>query len=250
MVKIPVAVERQLKSAVSRCRTILKRKIDADPHEADTTTIITYILEKVFGFNKIEDIRKEVRIESYKCDMAVMLKRKVAYLIEVKSIGTILRERHIKQAVTYASVEGIRYVVLTNGVKWQVYRVTAEGKVRKELLFEIDFLELNTRRPEEIKQLFMLCKRGVQKDAITDFYEHSQVFNRYTIGNLLLTKPVLQVVHREMRKLKDGTKTVPLDQIQELMEQEVIKLEILGDEGEEARKLVNRSTRKRKKAAT
>lgn len=249
-ISIPNVVVKRLKSATPRYRDILKKKIEEDLNEADTVTIITDMLEKVFGFDKIEDIRKEFRIQgNYKCDIAVMLKKKVAYLIEVKSIGSTLSNKHIKQAVTYASREGIDNVVLTNGILWQVYRVTLQDKVQNELMFEIDFLNLNLKSKEDLERLFLLCNRGVQRSAIDGFYEHSQVFNKYTLGRLLLTDPVLNVVRREMRKLKDGMRQISLDQIQEKLEQEVIKRDLLGEDGEDAKKLIAKASRKQKKVS-
>ena len=254
MVKIPVAVENRLKSAVPKCKTHLKTKMKDKINEANTADIVTYILEKMFGFKGMYDIEKEFSIGADKCDIAVKLKGKPVYLIEIKRLGTTLRDKHIKQAVGYASHSGIEDIVLTNGVEWRVYRVTAQGiKLRPQPLCKIDFLNLNTRRKEEIEHLFLLSKWGIRKNAIADFYEHCQVFNECTIGRLLLTEPVLQVVHRQMRKLKDGTKKVTLDRIQELMKQKVIQPDILNDKGEkgkEARKLVNRLEQKRKKSAT
>ena len=250
-ISIPNVVVKRLKSATPRYRDILKKKIEEDLNEADTVTIITDMLEKVFGFDKIEDIRKEFRIQgNYKCDIAVMLKKKVAYLIEVKSIGSTLSNKHIKQAVTYASREGIDNVVLTNGILWQVYRVTLQDKVQNEMMFEIDFLNLNLKSKEDLERLFLLCNRGVQRSAIDGFYEHSQVFNKYTLGRLLLTDPVLNVVRREMRRLKDGMRQISLDQIQEKLEQEVIKRDLLGEDGEDAKKLIAKASRKQKKASS
>ena len=62
-ISIPNVVVTRLKSATPRFRDILRKKIEEDVNEADTVTIITDMLEKVFGFDKIEDIKKEFRIQ-------------------------------------------------------------------------------------------------------------------------------------------------------------------------------------------
>lgn len=249
MVSVPVAVEKQLKSAVPKFKDILQKKGEEDVNEADTVTIITDILVEVFGFDRYSDITKEYGIRgNYKCDLAVVLKERVAYLIEVKSIGTNLSEKHLKQAVNYAAREGINDVVLTNGLQWQVHRVTTQGKVQTERLCEFDFLNLDPKKREDLEQLFLLCKRGVQKNAMSEFYEHSQIFSPHTVGALLLTDPVLRVVRSELRKLKSGMKPVPPEQIKDMMERQVIKRDLLGEDGDEARKLIARATRKQRKA--
>ena len=40
---------------------------------------------------------------------------KLHYLIEVKAIGSDLKENHVKQAVDYAANEGVDWVLLTTG---------------------------------------------------------------------------------------------------------------------------------------
>ena len=250
MIRVPVAVQRRLKSTVPQFKDVLQKKIEEDVNEADTVTIITDTLVEVFGFDRYSDITKEYGIRgNYKCDLAIVLKEKVAYLIEVKSIGTNLSEKHLKQAVNYAAREGIDDVVLTNGLQWKVYRVTTQGKVQTEKLCEFDFLKLDPKRIEELKPLFLLCKSGVQKNVIDEFYEHSQIFSPYTVGALLSTDPVLRVVRNELRKLKNGMKPVPREQIKDMIEKQIIKRELLGEAGAEARKLVARAARKRRKAA-
>ena len=93
-----------------------------------------------------------------------------------------------------------------------------------------------------------MCKRGVKKDLIDDFYEYKQSVNRYTIGALLLTDPIVNTVRRELHKLKTGIK-VDSDEIKELISQEVIKRELLESEaGKEANKQVGKSMKQQERA--
>ncbi|MCH7817885.1 MAG: type I restriction enzyme HsdR N-terminal domain-containing protein, partial [Proteobacteria bacterium] len=113
-------------------------------------------------------------------------RRNAETMIEVKAIGLELSSKHLKQAVNYASREGIKWVVLTNGMKWEIHRVSLEDKVQNEKIFTIDFTDLNPKHKEQQELLFLLCKRGVQKDLIGDYYEYKQSVNRHPIGALLL----------------------------------------------------------------
>ena len=62
-------------------------------------------------------------------------------LIEVKAIGISLKENHLRQAIQYAATEGIDWVILTNGDKWQAHRVLFEKPVKTEVAFEFSFIE-------------------------------------------------------------------------------------------------------------
>lgn len=221
---------------------------ERDVNESDTVTIVTDMLGEIFGFDKYSEITREYAIQGTYCDLAIKSGKRIEYLIEVKAIGIDLKDNHLKQAVNYASREGIKWVVLTNGINWEIHRVNLDIKVENELLFKIDFLEMNPRKSDQQELLFLLCKRGVQKDLIDDFYEYRQSVNRYTIGALILSEPVISSIRRELKRLKTGIK-VEAEEIRELVDQEVIKREILESEaGKEANKQVTKLMKQRKRA--
>ena len=247
MANIPSAVVKRLVATVPKFKKILTKAKERDVNESDTVTIITDMLEEVFGFDKYSEITREYAIQGSYCDLAIKSNKKIEYLIEVKAIGLDLNDKHLKQAVNYASREGVKWVVLTNGLKWEVHRVSLEDKVQNDCIFSFDVMELNTRQKDHQELLFLLCKRGIKKDLIDDYYEYRQSVNRHTIGALLMTDAIADVVRRELRKLKPGIK-VDSSEIQELIKNEILKREILNsDAGEEANKQVIRFMKKQER---
>lgn len=250
MSKVPAVTLKRLTSAVPKFRKILTQAKERDVNESDTVTIVTDMLEEIFGFDKYSEITREYAIQGTYCDLAIKTEKTVDYLIEVKAIGLGLKDNHLKQAVNYASREGIRWVVLTNGIEWQIHRVTLDTKVTSEELCSIDMLDVNPKKPEDAGLLFLLCKRSLIKDNIDKFYEHKQSFNRYTVGALLSTETVASIVRRELRKLKPGIK-VTVDDIQSMVSEEVIKREIIdSDSGLDAQKMVSKFYRSQSRART
>ena len=250
MASIPSAVAKRLTTTVPKFKKILQKAKERDVNESDTVTIITDMLEEIFGFDKYSEITREYAIQGTYCDLAITSNKKIEYLIEVKAIGLDLNDKHLKQAVNYASREGIKWVVLTNGIRWGIYRVSLDDKVQSDRIFTFDVLELNPRQKDHQELLFLLCKRGIQKDLIDDFYEYRQSVNRYTIGALLVTDAIANVVRRELRKLKPGIK-VDSSEIRELIKSEVLKRDILdSDAGEEANKQVTKFMKKQEKQKT
>jgi len=247
MASIPAIVTKRLSTTVPKFKKVLNSARERDVNESDTVTIVTDMLEQVFGFDKYADITREYSIQNTFCDLAIKSGKRVEYLIEVKAIGLSLKDNHLKQAVNYASMEGIKWVVLTNGVIWDVYRVSLDEKVNCELLFSFDFLEMNPRKKEQQELLFLLCKRGIEKDLIDDYYEYKQSVNRYIIGSFLLTDAVTNVVRREIRKLKPGIK-VDIEEIRDLIGGEILKRDILESEaGVEANKQVCKFIKKQER---
>ncbi len=248
MRNIPAAVVKRLTTAVPKFKKVLRRAKERDVNESDTVTIVTAMLEEIFGFDKYSEITREYSIQGTYRDLAIKIGKRIEYLIEVKAVGLDLNDKHLKQAVNYASREGIRWVVLTNGIRWEIHRVTLDDKVQNERLFSFDFTEMNPRQKDQQELLFLLCKRGVQKDLIDDYYEYRQSVNRYTIGALLLTDSVTNIVRRELRKLKPGIK-VDAEEIRDLLKAEVLKREILESEsGTEANKKVAKFIKKQARA--
>ncbi len=250
MSAIPTAVTKRLISAVPTFKKILTKAKERDVNESDTVTIVVDMLDKIFGFDRYAEITKEYSIQGTYCDLAIKTEKGIEYLIEVKSIGIELQDKHLRQAVNYAAREGIQWIVLTNGIQWQIHRVFLEPSVRNERLFTIDLETINPRQKDHQELLFLLCKRGVAKDLIGDYYKYKQSVNRYTIGALLLTDAVVSVVRRELRKFKPAVK-VNTEYILELIQNEVIKREILESEtGIDARKQLARHIKRAKKTKT
>jgi len=248
MANIPGTTSKRLLSAVPKFIKVLQQARERDVNESDTVTIVTDILEEVFGFDKYTEITREYAIQGTYCDLAIKTAKKVEYLIEVKAIGIGLKDTHLRQAVNYASQEGIRWVVLTNGVVWQIHRVTVDNRVESTKLIEFDFTTINPRKKDDQDILFLLCKRGVAKDLIDEFYEYRQSVNRYTIGAVLLTEPVISVIGRELRKIKDGLK-VSNEEIGELVAAEVLKRDLIESEAaKEAQKTIQKLLKKRLRA--
>lgn len=244
MSSIPAITIKRLSTTVPKFRKVLARARERDVNESDTVTIVTDILEEVFGFDKYAEITREFAIQGTYCDLAIISAKKIEYLIEVKAIGIDLKDSHLRQAVGYASKEGIKWVVLTNGVNWQVHRVTVDTKVESNKLVEFDFTQINPRKKDDLELLFLLCKRGVQKDLIDEFYEYRQSVNRYTIGVLLQTEPVITSIRRELRKIKEGLK-VSNEEILDLVSTEVLKRDLVESEAaQEAQKNIQKLLKK------
>ena len=94
---------------------------------------------------------------------------------------------------------------------------------------------------------FLLAKEGLSKNAREDYYDKVQSVNRYVIGNLILAKPSLMVIRRELKKLADNVK-IDVAEIEQLLKNEVIKREIVeGDEATTAQSRINKFYKKSSK---
>jgi predicted type IV restriction endonuclease len=249
MFKIPKKVSDRLVKEVSSFQRVLQGAKDRDVNETDTVTIIKDILAHVFGFDKYTELTSEQCIRGTFCDLAVKVTGKIQYLIEVKAVGLDLKDNHIRQAVGYGASEGIPWVVLTNGITWEIYRIKFEQPVTHELACTFNLLTMNPRSQEEQCRLFLLCREGLNKAAIDEFYERQQNVNRFAVGAILLTKTVLDAIRKEMKIIAPGNK-VGNDEIEKILVAEVIKRDVLeGDEAAKIQSKVKKCAAKKMRAA-
>ena len=175
----------------------------------------------------------------------------VKYLIEVKAIGLTLKESHLRQVLNYGANQGVPWVVLTNGINWEIYQIKFERPIDCEHTCSIDILDLSPRKKENIERLYLICKEGLAKDAIEEFHAHSQVVNRFVVASLIQSDPVVSVIRREMRRLSPEAKATK-EEIEALLP-DVLKRDVVeGESAERAQRRVKKSSsqalRKRSKS--
>ncbi len=230
---IPKRVSDRFIRTVGKYQQILKNAKDRDVNESNTVFIIRDMLAEVFGYDGHLDITSELAIKSTYCDLAIKVDNRVEYLLEAKAIGLNLKDNHLRQAVDYGARNGVPWVVLTNGMLWQVYKIRFEQPVNYDLVCSFDFSELNAKNVDHQEKLFVLCKEGLVKDAREAYHERVLTLNRYILGALILSDEVVAVIRRELRKLSDGV-LVDQEEITTVLANEVLKREVV--EGEEAAK--------------
>lgn len=241
---VPKKVAERLVAGIRRYQSILAAARSRDVGEADTVTIVKDMLAEVFGYDKYAEVTSEFAIRGTYCDLAIKVDGVLQTLIEVKSVGLDLKEAHVKQAIDYASNQGVDWVLLTNGICWRVYHVIFSKPIEQELVVDIDFTALSSRSEADLDHLFLWCKEGWQKSVLTEYHHQKQALSRFFVGGMLLTDAVLDVIRRELRRISPDVK-IDTDQIRAVLASEVIKREVLeGDKAEEARKKISRAASK------
>ena len=238
MPTIPARVYDRLVSSIKRFQPILSAAKSRDAGESDTSTIVKDMLAEMFGYNKYSEITSEFVIKGTYCDLAVKLDGKLQLLIEVKAIGSDLKDAHTKQAVDYAANQGVEWVILTNGSIWRVYRVFFGQPISQELVYEWDLLSLNPKNRSEIESLFLIAKEGQSKSVLHEYHAQRQAMSRHYLGAVILDDAVLDVIRRELRRLSPDVR-IERDDLRTVLIEEVLKREVTeGDKAEQARKKV------------
>jgi len=244
MASVPKKVAERLVAGLKRYQPIIIAAKARDVGETDTVTIVKDMLADIFGYDKYSELTSEYAIRGTYCDLAIKLDAKLSTLIEVKAIGIELKEPQVKQAVDYAANQGVDWVLLTNGIRWCVYRVFFTRPIGQELVVDIDISALNSRSDSDLETLYLWCKEGWQRSALGDFHTQKQALSRFFLGATVLSDPVLEIVRRELRRVSPDVR-IDIEQIRTVLVNEVLKREVMEDpKAEEARKKIARAANK------
>ena len=240
---LPAKAADRIAVGLKKFRPILEAARARDVNESDTVVIVTDILQEIFGYDKYSDLTSEHPIRGTFCDLAIKLGEKIVLLIEVKAIGTELKDQHVKQAIDYAANKPCDWVVLTNGVHWRVYKVLFTKPIDKSLVVELCLSELNPRADDDVALAGLLAKEAWPKESLGEYLEQKEAVSRFTIAAVLQTDPVLSVIRRELRRVSPNAR-IDSEDIANVLRNEVIKREILdGDRADAAKKIVARSAK-------
>jgi DNA-binding sugar fermentation-stimulating protein len=244
MSNIPRKVEERIKDVLKRFIPVLVSQRDRDVSEADTVTVVKDLLSDLFGFDKYAEVTSEHAIRGTYCDLAIKLDGKLRLLLEVKAIGLQLNEKHIKQAVDYATNQGLDWVVLTNGIRWMLFKISFKKPIEAKIVAEFDLLVADLKSDADLEKIYLITKEGILKGAVVEFSEKQSATSKYLIAAVLLNdQDVLNAIRRELRKITDIL--VEPSVISEVLRTAVIKREVL--EGDEAAQFERRVTKENRK---
>lgn len=228
---LPKKVVERLTLNLKRYQTILADAKNRDISESDTVVILADMLAELLGYKKYIEITTEFAIRGTYVDLAVKVGEDVRFLVEVKAINIDLKESHVKQAIDYGANHGIEWVVLTNGVSWQFYKIHFDKPIDKSLIFEVDLLQTTAKNTQLIECFGTLSREGFTQSSMTAFYQQQQATSKYSIGALLTTDAVLSTIKKELKKLSPTSK-IEDEFLKNLLLTDVIKRELT--EGEQA----------------
>lgn len=244
MFKIPKKVQERFSDRIRHFQKIAEQQKAKDVSEADTVTVVKDILAEVFGYDKYQELTSEHQIKGTFCDLAIKIDGKLRLLIEVKAAGVTLNSSHIRQAVSYGVTQGIEWVILTNGINWQVYKIKFGQPPIEEELARFDFLAINAKNEDDMQKIFLLCKEGMTSEALNTYHQVAQLFNKHTVSVILQSEVVLGALRREMRRIFPELK-IETAGLADLLVNEIIKRDAIdGEKYKEAETRVKKIIRK------
>jgi hypothetical protein len=145
--------------------------------ESSTRLLINHLLTDVLGYKELVDIKIEYPIKGGYIDYLIELNNKKLLIIEAKSIKTRLTNKHLRQAIYYGTMVGVKWIVLTNARYVELYKISYNRPIIVKLVFSIDIKKLDNK-----SKLLMsfLSKRSLingELDKYLKIYETLSIFN-------------------------------------------------------------------------
>lgn len=167
-------------------------------NEADTLQRIIRVFEEVLGYHPLDEISRETQVKDRYVDAAIKLDGTIRLLVEAKSAATVLRDRHIEQAQHYAAQANIPWVLLTNGLVWNLYHLSFEEGIEYVRVFAVDLAEDDIDKAAE--SLSLLHRQSIKKGALEEYWEHRAALSPESIARALFTEEALRFIRREIRR--------------------------------------------------
>ena len=173
-----------IRKALKRFTPILVEARDESLNEADTVQRICHFFDKVLGYDPLRDIGREAEMKGKYVDVSIKIDDQVRLLVEAKAAGVRLRDRHIEQAQAYASRNNYQWVLLTNGVDWNLYHLTFEEGIEYERAFTVN-LDAEAGLEEAAARLGVLHKKSLSRGQLDEYWEKTTALGASSICRAL-----------------------------------------------------------------
>lgn len=167
-------------------------------NEADTSQRVFKVFEDVLGYNPMTDIAKEMRQRCKYIDLTVKIEGAIKFLVEVKPAASTIKAKYVDQGELYASEGNIQWVLLTNGVDWNLYHLTFGKGVQYECAFAVTLSEETIGQCAEM--IGLLHRSSIKSGEHNEFWRKLTALSPESIGRALFTEPALRFIRRDIRR--------------------------------------------------
>ena len=203
MAKIPHKIQERIKAALRRFKPLLKAARERDAGRADTATLALDLLSELFGYDRYSEITSELDNRESVFDFSIQAAGQPRMLVRVSPIGFAPDDRYLLATAQYAQMNAIEWIILTNGIGWQVHHVEDVGVTAPEtpVVLAFDLLQMQPGRDAHLGTIHLLTREGHEKAGLSHFKLRLEMTNRHYLGAMVLSDAVVASVRRELRKL-------------------------------------------------
>ena len=213
MAKITKKVRERLRAGLRHYKPLLKAARERNATRSDTATLTLDLLSDLFGFDRYKEITSELDNREAVYDFAVHNDDSSVMLVRVSPVGAAPDDRFLLATSQHAILNDVEWIVLTNGIGWQVHHVEDTGSNLPEtpIVLAFDLLHMQPSREPHLDTLFLLTREGHLTAGLDHFRLRLEVTNRHYLGAMILSDAMIASIRRELRKLNPDLDITPLE---------------------------------------
>ena len=170
-----------------------------DLDESGTRILINHFLTEMLCYETLTEVKTEYMIKGTYADYMIQIGGKRHFLVEVKSLSLSLSANHLRQSINYGANEGIDYVLLTNGMSFELYKVLFEKPISQELIFSFNLSDLSDLK-SIVDQLQYLHKDAVLKNGLDVLWDRYLALSPKNLSKILYSSEVVKFLQKELRR--------------------------------------------------
>jgi stress response protein SCP2 len=189
--------------------------IENSANESNTRMILDRFFIDVLDYD-IDEVKAEQKIQGRRADYVLMADENDLIVVEAKKAGMTLSDKQIFQATSYGAYSGIRWVLLTNLLEFQLYRVSTMEKVEADLVFSIKLS--STISLQDAEQLALISRKFINHKNVEleKLWHEGNALSNKSIEAILLTDDVISKVRSIIKR--DNDCNVTNDQVRTVIE--------------------------------
>lgn len=150
-----------------------KLKASSAANEANTKALLIEPMLQSLGWTlaDLDAVEREVKVfEGTFLDYALKVSSVPRVYVEAKGVGENLTDKKfVAQTVNYANNDGVIWCVLTNGLRYRVFKTNEPVAMDQKLLFEVDLTDSSEPASEQARLLRLLSRESVEGGDLTAF---------------------------------------------------------------------------------
>jgi hypothetical protein len=195
--------------------------------EADTRVYLIDPVLRLLGYTTVGDLRREVPVPATRefIDYELYAGGKAQAILEAKAVRLPVTDAAAAQCVQYASILGVRWCLVTNGVTWAIYNAHAAGALpeKRVATVRLDGSEDEVLEAWEVLRLFsreslasanplsrLLAERVVADELSNPDSQAVQALRRAVrsrFGERISGQAVVEIIDKLMGRTRRGSVT-------------------------------------------
>jgi hypothetical protein len=189
----------RVKAHVRRFVKPLTEAADRDANEGDTRLLVTDFLCDGLGYDKYADLTTEYQVKGEFADYGIRIDKELVAFIETKRVNTKLGPKHLRQVQMYAVNEGVEWLLLTNGINWQLYHLTFSQPVVIDPVLDVSLTGEETVT-QKANKLFYLTRESLKRRQVDELWKARLATSPRALAEAILSGAVTTAIRRELWK--------------------------------------------------